>query len=302
MSARLPFVDTHVHFHDRTHPTLRYDWLEWDAPLDPMVGEEGAIRSKHYRAEDFIAETRFQDVKAVVHVQAAVGSDDPVEETRWLHEAAGHTGIPHAVIAAVDLAAPDAADTVARHLAFPLMRGVRDLRDDDYLSNPAWRRGYAALEGHDLVCCDDPFIEEMGLARALAEEFPGVTLCIDHAAHPGFVGVPRRPVDGDFTAWRTGMREVAKAENVVVKMSGFGMSDRQWTPAVLRPWILECIEAFGTERAFFGTNWPLDRLYSSYGDVLDAYAAAIADFTVPEQEALFFGNAQRIFRITEADR
>ncbi|MEO3930621.1 amidohydrolase family protein [Micromonosporaceae bacterium B7E4] len=296
MNGRLPFVDTHVHFHDRTHPTLRYQWLEWDAPLDEMVGEEGAIRSKHYRAEDFLAETRFQNVKATIHVQAAVGSPDPVDETRWLHEAYARTSTPNAVIAAVDLASPDAADTLARHLQFPLVRGIRDLRSDDYLSNPAWLRGYAAMEGYDLVCCDDPYIEQMPLARRLAEEHPGVTLCIDHAAHPGFRGIPRQPSGGD-NHWRDAIREVAKAENVVIKMSGFGMSDRQWTPKAIRPWILECIEAFGTERAFFGTNWPLDRLYSSYGDVLDAYAAATADFTAKEREALFSGNAERIFRI-----
>jgi len=300
MSDRLPFVDTHVHFHDRMHPTLRYEWLEWDAPVDEMVGDEGAIRAKHYRAEDFLAETRFQNVKATVHVQAAIGSADPVEETRWLHESTARTGTPNAVIAAVDLAAPDAEETLQRHLEFPLMRGIRDFRDDDYLSNPAWRCGYAAMEGHDLVCCDDPFLEQMGLVRALADEYPGVTLCIDHAAHPGFRGIPREPSNGDIHQWRAAIREVAKAQNVVVKMSGFGMSDRQWTPDVLRTWIHECLDAFGVDRAFFGTNWPLDRLYSSYGDVLDAYAASITDLTPAEQEALFSGNAERIFRIEAA--
>lgn len=302
MNDRLPFVDTHVHFHDRMHPSLRYEWLEWDAPLDPMVGEEGAIRAKHYRAEDFIAETRFQNVKATVHVQAAIGTVDPVDETRWLHESAERTGTPAAVIAAVDLAAPDAADALARHLEFPLMRGVRDLRYDDYLDNPAWRRGYAAMEGHQLVCCDDPFLEEMGKARALAERYPGVTLCIDHAGYPGFRGMPREPGVKDFSEWRNALRDVAKAENAVIKISGLGMSDRRWTPKILRPWILECIDAFGVDRAFFGTNWPLDRLYSSYGDVLDAYAAAIVDYSAAEQIALFSGNAERIFRITGSGR
>jgi predicted TIM-barrel fold metal-dependent hydrolase len=61
--------------------------------------------------------------------------------------------------------------------------------------------------------------------------------------------------------------------------------------------VLGCIEAFGPERSFFGTNWPVDRLYSSYGDVLDAYEEIIADFSPAEQEALFSKNAERIFRI-----
>jgi predicted TIM-barrel fold metal-dependent hydrolase len=58
-----------------------------------------------------------------------------------------------------------------------------------------------------------------------------------------------------------------------------------------------CIEAFGIERTFFGTNWPVDRLFSSYGDVLEAYAQLIAEFTPAEQAAMFSGNARRVFRV-----
>ncbi len=49
--------------------------------------------------------------------------------------------------------------------------------------------------------------------------------------------------------------------------------------------------------ASLATNWPVDRLYSSYPDVVDAYAQIISGFTRSEQEALFFANAERIFRI-----
>ena len=75
------------------------------------------------------------------------------------------------------------------------------------------------------------------------------------------------------------------------------MCDNAWTVDSFRPWVLACIEAFGTERTFFGTNWPVDRLYSSYGDVLDAYEEIIAGFSPAEQDALFSKNAERIFRI-----
>lgn len=299
MSAvdRLPFVDTHVHFHDMDHPRLRYEWLEPETPIDPVVGPDGAIKCRRYWADDFLAEVRFQNVAKVVHVQAAIGSDDPVEETRWLTAFADRLGVPHGIVAYTDLAAPDAADVLARHAEFPLLRGIRDLRYDDYLADEAWLRGYALLERYGLVCCDDPFLEEMGAARALAERFPGIVLCIDHGGYPAYGGNPRVPEKADFAAWRAGMRAIGRADNTVVKISGLGMCDHRWTPESIRPWILECIDAFGTDRAFFGTNWPVDRLYSSYGDVLDAYQAAVADFSPAEQQALFSGNAERIFRL-----
>ena len=84
---------------------------------------------------------------------------------------------------------------------------------------------------------------------------------------------------------------------MVVKISGLGMGEVRWTTESIRPWVLSCIEAFGVERSFFGTNWPVDRLFSSYPDVLNAYAEIIAGFPPDEREAMFSGNAERIFRI-----
>jgi predicted TIM-barrel fold metal-dependent hydrolase len=286
--ARLPFTDTHVHFHDMRHPTLVYDWLEPEGE-DVVLDDYTAIKSLRYWADDFLAETRFHNVERVIHVQAATGSPDPVEETRWLQGFADRLGVPHGIVAYVDLAAPEARATLERHAAFANLCGIRDLRYDDYLSNPAWRRGYAQLEGFGLVCCDDPLVEEMPLALALARDFPGVTLCIDHA------GFPRERTDAYFALWRTRMRELAGAENVVVKISGLGMVDHRWTVDSLRPWVLECIEAFGVERSFFGSNWPVDRLFSSYGDVLDAYETIIAGAGEDERRALFSGTANRVF-------
>ncbi|TDC97649.1 amidohydrolase [Actinomadura sp. 7K507] len=290
----MPLVDTHVHFHDLNHPTLRYAWLEPDAPVDEVTGPDAAIRAQRYWADDFLAETRFHNVAKVVHVQAAIGSDDPVEETRWLQGFADRLGAPHGIVAHADLTRPDAAETLARHAEFANLRGIRDLRHDGYLTDPAWHRGYAHLERYGLVCCDDPAVEEMGKARELAERHPGTTLCVDHA------GYPQRRDRAYFEEWRAAMRDLAKAPNVVVKISGLGQADHRWTVSSLRPWVLECVEAFGTGRAFFGSNWPVDRLYSSYGDIVNAYAEIIAEFTEDERHALFHGNAERIFRLGEA--
>lgn len=291
--TELQFTDTHVHFYDLSDPTLRYDWLLPDAPFDPVTGPDAAIRAQRYWADDFIAETRFHNVTKVVHVQAAIGIEDPVEETRWLQAFADRLGIPHGIVAALDLTGDDVDRQLDRHAAHPNLRGIRDLRYDDYLSNDRWRRGYARLERHSLVCCDDPDVEQMPLALDLARSVPGVALCIDHA------GFPRQRDPEYFQHWQAGMRALATGENTVVKISGLGMADHRWTVETLRPWVLECIDLFGTDRAFFGTNWPLDRLYSSYGDVIDAYDTLTSGFSPDERRALFSGNANRFFRLDD---
>jgi predicted TIM-barrel fold metal-dependent hydrolase len=90
---------------------------------------------------------------------------------------------------------------------------------------------------------------------------------------------------------------LAKAENVVMKISGLGMMDRLWTVESLRPWVLGSIEAFGADRVVFGTNWPVDRMFSSYPDLINAYAKIISGFSRQEQLAMFSHNAEKLFRL-----
>jgi predicted TIM-barrel fold metal-dependent hydrolase len=286
-----PFTDTHVHFHDFSHSTLRWDWLLPEAEPDPDLGDYGAIKAQRYLPDDFLEETRFSGVERVVHVQAAIGSPDPVEETAWLQAHADRVGIPHGIVAYADLADPSIRETLDRHLAFPNVRGVRDLRYDDYLINADWLRGFSILAEYELVFCDDPLVEHMQLLANVAERRPEITICIDHA------GFPRRRDPEYFDDWRGGMAALAGKENTVVKISGLGMCDHHWTVESLRPWVTTCLELWGPERVFFGTNWPVDRLFSSYGDVVAAYAEIISDRSQSEQQDLFSGNAQRIFRL-----
>ena len=288
--AELPFVDTHVHFSDLRLPQLKYVWLlpEFD---HPVLGDIGAIQAQRYWADDFVRETRSQNVSKTVHVQAALGTEDPVEETKWLQAFADRLGHPHGIVGEVHLSQPDAAEVIDRHMQYANFRGVRDFGAGDYPRDPVWRAGYANLEKHDLVACLDSSPETYGSIKSLAEAFPNIVISLDHA------GFPRQRDDEYFAFWKRELTTLAQAPNVVIKISGLGMGDHDWTVDSFRPWVMTCIEAFGTERSFFGTNWPVDRLYSSYGDVLDAYAEIISGFSRDEQAAMFAGNAERIFRV-----
>lgn len=224
-------------------------------------------------------------------MQAALGSPDPVDETAWLEEMADRTGVPAGIVAEAWLARPDVEAQLERHAQYPRLRGIRDFGEGEYLEDPAWRRGYALLERYDLVCCLDSEADRFAKARALAETCPGVVMCLDHC------GVPLERTDAYFDHWRSELRNLAEAPNVVVKVSGLGMCDPAWTVESIRPWVLECIEAFGPSRVVFATNWPVDSLFSDYADVVGAYRTLVAEFSRDEQAAMLAGNAERIFRL-----
>jgi predicted TIM-barrel fold metal-dependent hydrolase len=141
------------------------------------------------------------------------------------------------------------------------------------------------------VACLDSRPERYANVKALAAAFPDTRICLDHA------GLPLQRDDDYLALWRREIAGLAEAPNVIVKISALGMGDPRWTVDSMRPLVLHCIESFGVERTVFGTNWPVDRLFSSYPDVIDAYAAIIAEFTPAEQTAMFSANAERYFRI-----
>ncbi len=289
--ADIPFVDTHVHFYDLRNKEFVYSWLQPDF-VHPIIGDINAIKSLVYDARALRAETRFAHVSKIVHVQAALGALDPVAETAWLEEMAQTTGWPNGIVAHSDLGCEGVEAELERHVAAsPRMRGIRDFGEGDYLTNPAWQRGYGKLARYGLICDLDCTWQDMGKARAVARLHPDVTLVLEHA------GFPRARDDEYFENWRRGLRTLAEAESTRCKISGLGMCDPGWTVASIRPWVLACIETFGVERCFFASNWPVDRLYSSYDAVVNAYDQIIASFSPNEREALFSLNAERIFRI-----
>ena len=288
--AEIPLVDTHFHLHDLKRPELRYSWLEQDA-IHGFLGDIDALKAQHYWIDDYIAEIRFSNVPKAVHVQAALGVADPVEETRWLQQFADRTGYPHGIVAECHLADADAHAVLERHMQYRNVRGVRDFGNGRYLVDSAWRSGFGFLERHNLVACMDTRIQHFDDLLDLAGAFPNIMICVDHCA------IPEARDDAYFRHWLADVKRLAKADNVAMKISGLGMMDRLWTVDSLRPWVLGCIEAFGVDRVVFGTNWPVDRMFSSYPDVVNAYAEIISGFSRDEQLGMFSRNAERMFKI-----
>ena len=288
---KLEFVDSHVHFYDMQHPELVYGHWQPGVP-HPVLGEQiQRLAERNYLAEDYIAETRNANVTKAIHVQAAIGSPDPVTETEWLQAAADRTGFPQAIVAHADLRDPGVEAVLERHCASPNMRGIRDFSHGDYLVAPDFHRGFALLEKYNLISSIAVGWQDMGKLRDLANAFPNITIVVDHT------GLPEERTDEYFELWKGGMATAATCANIRWKISGLGMSDQTWTVDSIRRWVLASIETFGVDRCIFGTNWPVDWLWSTYDNQIDAYTQTISGFSQNEQVALFSKNAENLYRI-----
>lgn len=226
-----------------------------------------------------------------IHVEADYSGPDPVEETRWLQSIADRSGFPHAIVAYCDLEREGADGELARHAESPNVRGIRlrshpkDADAEPFLLN------YAALERFNLSYDLNATPDQLRSGRDVALAYPGIQVILGHT------GMPLERGAEYFSTWRAAMRDLAVAPNVAVKISGLGMIDHEWTVDSIRPWVLETIELFGADRCMFGTNFPVDKLYSSYQVLVDAYRQIIGSFDHDEQEHLLYRNAQKFYRI-----
>ena len=288
--AEIPFIDTHFHLHDLKRPELRYSWLERDA-IHGFLGNIDALKAQHYWIDDYIAEIRFANVPKAIHVQAALGTPDPVNETKWLQAFADKTGYPQGIVAECHLPI---------RMPKPCSIGTCNTPTSAAFAISAAAATSSTPPGAPASNSSSGTIWSLASTRASSSStissispplFRTSSICIDHCA------IPEARDDAYFKRWSTAMRALARAENVVMKISGLGMMDRRWTVESLRPWVLGSIEAFGVDRVVFGTNWPVDRMFSSYPDLINAYATIISAFTKDEQIAMFSGNAERLFRI-----
>ena len=125
--SKLEFVDTHAHFWDLDHPDLAYSWLQPDF-LHPQLGPQlDKLKGRELPRRGPVRGDRTSNVTKVVHVQAAIGIEDPVKESEWLSQATERTGWPNAIVAYSNLRSSDVEGELARHCEFPGVKGLRDL-------------------------------------------------------------------------------------------------------------------------------------------------------------------------------
>jgi predicted TIM-barrel fold metal-dependent hydrolase len=284
------FCDAHAHFWDHSVPGLRWAWLEPDFS-HPRLGALPTLDRPSYTRPELVAAAGAITLDKVVHIECSAPSCDPVVETAWLHDVAARTGWPNAVIGRCALASHDAGRVLEAQAAYPLFRGVRDMAGAA-LGTPEFDRGCDALAA--LGCSCELMVTQAAYptVREVAERHPTLPIVLGHA------GLPTDRSPEALGPWIDALRNVARADNVVIKISAVGGSaDPGWTVESIRPWVLGCIEAFGTDRAMFASNWPVDSLFGTYEGLLAAYADIVSGFSDDERTALFSANTERFYGI-----
>jgi predicted TIM-barrel fold metal-dependent hydrolase len=285
-----------AHFHIWRQADL--PWLV--GPMQPRIfGPYEPIR-RDYPIAEYLADARSVGITEAVYVQANWPVDRFVEEAAFVAAASDQSGFPIAIVAYADMLAEDARpqlDALARNAR---VRGVR--MQLHWHENPLYRfasgpdlalsqtlqRNVARLADYGWSFDLQVFAGQMAGAGALADACPDVTFVLQHA------GMLEDLTPEGIEAWRTGMAMLAARPNVVSKLSGLGTFLRRNDAAHVAMIAGETLALFGPERCLFGSNFPIEKLWTSYADLYAAHQAAI-----PEQDraAVFSATAKRVYRL-----
>ena len=292
---RVPFIDAHVHLWDLG--LIRYPWLM--PPFDDS-GPNGSVEAiaGNYLLDDYKRESANWNVVGMVHIDAGADADDALAETDWLQGLADAQGMPNGIVAYAPLQSPNTHTKLFDHARRRNVRGIRQIvnwhRDPnrtyterDLTVDDAWQAGFALLKKHDLSFDLQAYPGQFAALSKLIARHPETPVIINHTG---------MGVDGDAD-WRAGMQLLAALPNVSVKISGLGFVWRQLDPEKVRARVLQTIDLFGPERCMFASDFPTDRLFGSFDETLGHYADAVADFPAAERQALFAGNANRLYRL-----
>jgi len=294
-------VDSHHHLWDLSR--ISYPWLgeEYDASTF-ILGEYYAL-CRNFLPQDFRESWGGMRVVASVHIEAECERSQALAETRWVHEQAAQSGLPNAVVAHVDLLAPDADERLAEQAAYPLVRSIRfkpvtsRRREDSVAAKPGslhdkrWLSALALLEKHGLAWDLRVPFWHLAEAAAVLRDFPALPVVLQHT------GLPWDRSAAGLADWRCGMEALAELPNVHVRLSELGLRDRPWRLEDNLPVIRDAVAIFGWQRAMFGSNFPVAGLRISYPALVRAMAEALAHLEEPAQKAIWCDNALTFYRL-----
>ena len=289
---------------DAHHHIWRQADLPWlQGPTVPRIfGPYDAIK-RDYLIDEYLRDAAGTEVTKSIYVQANWPKEQALAEAAWVQSVADVSGWPHAIVGFVDFLDDGARDLMRAQARLPLMRGARQQLHwhqnplyrfaprPDVMNDAVFRRNLARLQDFGWVFELQIFAAQMADGARLARDLPGITFVLQHA------GMPEDWTHQGRQAWHEGMRRLAEASNVQTKLSAFGTFNHRVDRDFIAEVVSETIGLFGADRCIWGSNFPIEKLWASYSEVLDATTAALAPLSEADRSLILAGNAAKVYRL-----
>jgi len=288
------WIDAHHHLWDLS--AVEYPWL-MDRGVERFFGDPSPIQ-KNYMIEDFRAEAAAQNVRSSVHIQ--VGAADAYAEALWVQKVADENpDWPLAQVVFCDLTDPNLDAQLDAFLSLSTVRGVRQIvgrapgedaktGTNTLLDDPRFLEGLIEVGRRGLRFDLQLIPELMEKTALILNQSPETEISLCHA------GSPHDRTPSGLDEWARVLKSLSSQQQITCKLSGLGMFDHDWTAASITPIIETCLEQFGADRVMFGSNFPVDKLYSDYATLFGAFREILPD---EMHEQVFNRTASKFYKL-----
>jgi len=258
-----------------------------------MVGEALNPIKKNFSINDLRTTISGCGIDKTVVVQTVTNYD----ETPELLELADTDDLVAGVIGFLKI---DSADAISYLDKYESMRGykylvgIRDIAHDyedvKYLSKPQVIKNVQELGKRGLAYDLLTKTPHMRAAIDLVKACPDTQFVLDHISKPYIA-------KGEMQPWADQLAELARFENVVVKVSGlFTEADwKNWKQTDFWPYLEQITNSFTPARMMFGSDWPVCLLAATYRQTVDLVEEFTKSFSDAEKNNFWAGTANRAY-------
>ena len=273
-------IDAHQHF-----------W-KFDPIRDSWITNEMAVIQKDFLPKNFQTVLEKNNFDGSVVVQ----SDQSEKENEFQLTNAKQNDFIKGVVGWVDLQASDIEERLAYYSSFKKMKGFRHVlqgeADRSFMLRPQFMDGLGKLARFGFTYDILIYADQLKYIPEFVGAFMNQRFVIDHLAKP-------RIKEREISEWKKEIQKIARFENVCCKISGMVTEAdwKNWKRDDFIPYIEAVIEAFGTNRIMYGSDWPVCLVAASYEEMLGIVEEYFSSFSETEQELFFGKNAIQFYNL-----
>ena len=300
MSDNIEIIDAHHHFWDINQNY--YPFLSDKIDENFFLGNYEFIR-KNYLPNDYLNDSKEHNVIGTIHCEAEWDRNDQVGETRWLENLSKKNKFPNAIVAHAWFHKKNSEEIIEKQASFDMVKGIRskpitklspnsdDLTGEGSMQDINWRNGLKLLEKYNLNY--DLRIPNWHLEEAIeiVRLIPNTKVIINHA------GFPWDRTKQGMEYWRKGIKLMSLEPNTFIKLSEFGVKDKDWDYSQNEQIIKELIDLFSPQRCMFASNFPVSKIKISFKDLYNNYKKIVKSFSSDEKKWLFAKTASEVYNL-----
>ncbi|MEO7046777.1 MAG: amidohydrolase family protein, partial [Ferruginibacter sp.] len=244
-------IDAHQHF-----------W-QFDPVRDNWITDDMSVIQKDFLPDDLKPVLKDNSINGTVAVQASQSEN----ETIFLIALSEKYDFIKGVVGWIDFQRDDVMEMLAKYKSFPIVKGFRHVLQGeaqrDLMLQPFFKKGIAALQHfgftYDLLILPD----QLKFCIELVAAFPEQKFVIDHIAKPNIK-------NGEIEDWQHQIKKISAYPNLYCKISAMTTEAdwKNWKQQDFKPYLDVIVNAFGTRRIMFGSDWPVCLVAGSYEETL----------------------------------